>query len=85
MTQFSIRDIDPATATRLKRNAKRKGQSLNRYLQAALRRVAVGEETPGYAVHEELDTLAGTWSSADARAFEGATAPFADVDKALWR
>ena len=85
MTQFSIRDIDPATAARLKRNAQRKGQSLNRYLQAALRKMAVGEERPGYAEHNDLDALAGTWSAAQARAFENATAPFADVDKALWR
>lgn len=85
MTQFSIRDIDPATAARLKRNAKRRGQSLNRYLQSVLRATAVGEEKPGYAVHDDLDALAGTWTAAQARAFEEATAPFADVDKALWR
>lgn len=85
MTQFSIRNVDPATAAKLKRNAKRKGQSLNRYLQAELRRVAVGEERPGYAEHDDLDALAGTWSAAEARAFEKATAPFAVVDQGLWR
>ena len=85
MTQLSIRDVTPATAAKLKRNATRKGQSLNRYLQSVLRQTAAGEQVAGRTAHDDLDALAGTWTAAQGQAFERATAPFAEVDPALWR
>lgn len=85
MTQISIRNVDPKTAARLKRNAERKGQSLNRYLQSLLRQSADDEEAKVRVAHDDLDALAGTWKPADARAFDRAAAPFSEVDEALWR
>ncbi len=35
--------------------------------------------------HNDLDALAGTWSTADAAEFERATAGFGEIDAALWR
>jgi plasmid stability protein len=84
-TQISIRNLDAATAARLKRNAKRRGQSLNRYLQTVLRQSAASEEIGARVSHDDLDALAGCWTAAQAAAFEDATAPFSKVDKAIWR
>ena len=85
MRQISIRNVDPRTAARLKRNAERRGQSLNRYLQSLLRQGAAGEEPHVRASHDDLDALAGTWTAAQVKAFERAIAPFSEVDEALWR
>jgi hypothetical protein len=35
--------------------------------------------------YHDLDSLAGTWSEADAEEFERATASFRQVDEELWR
>ena len=85
MTQISIRNLDAGTAERLKRNAQRKGQSLNRYLQAVLRQTATSDKPMARARHDDLDALAGTWTRAQADAFNRAVAPFAEVDASLWR
>ncbi len=85
MSQINIRNIDSATANRLKHNAKRRGQSLNRYLQSLLRKGAEGDVVAPRGPHSDLDSLAGTWSAAELKQFERGTAPFSEVDKALWR
>lgn len=85
MTQISIRNLDPETAARLRRNAQRRGQSLNRYLQSVLRHTAVGDKPAAKTQHNDLDALAGTWTRAQGEAFARATAPFAEVDASLWR
>lgn len=85
MKQISIRNIESATADRLKRNASQRGQSLNRYLQLLLRKGADGDVGSPRGPHPDLDSLAGTWSAADIKQFERNTAPFSEVDKALWR
>jgi hypothetical protein len=36
-------------------------------------------------VFDDLDELAGTWSAAQASAFERDTAAFSEVDPALWK
>lgn len=86
MTQVSIRNLDPETASRLRRNAQHRGQSLNRYLQSVLRHSAVADKTAAKtrkAAHDDLDVLAGTWTRAQADAFGRATAPFAKTDASL--
>ena len=35
--------------------------------------------------YSDLDTLAGRWSKSEARMFDVAVAPFAQIDAALWR
>jgi hypothetical protein len=37
------------------------------------------------AEYHDLDAMAGTWSEADAVAFQTATAPFEQIDDVLWR
>lgn len=88
MTQVSIRNLDPEVASRLRRNAQHRGQSLNRYLQSVLRHSAVADPTVTKTrkpALDKLDALAGTWTRAQVHAFDRATAPFAETDKRLWR
>ena len=85
MTQLSIRNLDSATAAQLKREARKTGQSLNRYLLGMLSQGSVQQAVVRRGPHDDLDALAGGWNQAQARAFERATAPFRKVDETLWR
>lgn len=84
MGQLSIRDLDDATAARLKSEARRRGQSLNRYIHLLLRQAPLPAASTK-ANHLDLDSLAGQWTAAQGKAFEKAVAPFCKVDPSLWR
>ena len=85
MATMSIRGLDDKALARLKRQAEREGSSLNslvvRMLQGETRPTEGSQRTRKF---DDLDALAGTWSQKEARAFERRTAPFGDVDPALW-
>lgn len=86
MTVISIRGIDEKAVSRLKQQAQREGSSLNS-LAVRLLETGAGIRPPGKAVKtfDDLDGLAGTWKTADAKAFESATAAFSEVDARLWK
>jgi hypothetical protein len=86
MATMSIRGLDDKVLAELKRQAEREGSSLNalvvRLLQSG---TTAGRDKRPPRRHDDLDALAGTWSAAQARAFERDTAPFSEVDPALWK
>jgi hypothetical protein len=79
MPNFLLRGLDASTLSRLRSDARRRGISLNRLIVETLQRQHAGEET-----FDDLDSLAGAWSKADADAFAAAVAPFSEIDPALW-
>jgi hypothetical protein len=86
MTTMSIRGLDPKVLARLKRQAEREGSSLN----ALVLRLVQGDTAARARdkvrqTYDDLDALAGTWSAQQARQFNLATAPFSEVDPALWK
>ncbi len=86
MATMSIRGLQPKVLARLKRQAEREGSSLN----ALVLRLVQGEESARahgktQRTYDDLDALAGTWSAQQARQFDLATAPFSEVDPALWK
>ena len=86
MATVSIRGLDEKILARLKRQARREGSSLN----SLVLRILQGEPTAKASVlppktFHDLDTLAGTWSSQQVRAFERDTAVFAKIDPGLWK
>lgn len=84
MANISVRGIDEQALRRLKQAAARRGVSLNRLIADLLNGDPKGKPaTP--TEHTDLDALAGTWSPADARDFDRATATFSQVDEDLWR
>ena len=83
---MSVRGIDEQVLARLKQQALQDGCSLNS-LVVRLLRGDTGTARKPHALHkhDDLDALAGTWGAQAARAFERHTAPFSEVDPALWK
>lgn len=82
MRQLSIRSVDTPLAAALEEERRRTGDSLNATVLRLLRS-ALGIERP--PLENGLRELAGSWSDAEADAFERATAMFEAVDDELWR
>ena len=80
MANLSLRNLDPETLARIRMSARRRGVSVNRLIVDTLRR----QYRSGGEQLDDLDALAGSWSEAEAEAFAAATAPFAEIDGALW-
>jgi hypothetical protein len=86
MAAISIRGIDDKALARLKHRAEREHTSLNALAVRLLESEGgLHEKTRKSRTYDDLDALAGTWKAADAKAFEAATAPFSEVDEALWK
>jgi len=86
MTNLSIRGLDDKALAELKARAAREKASVNtlvlRLIEQGLGRRAASAPPRR---HADLDALAGCWSDEEAAAFELATQPFDEVDKALWK
>ena len=86
MKQLTIRGVDSKLHDHLKAEADRRGLSINRYVLSVLRD-ALGidnrdQRTP--VQYHDLDHLAGTWTQADAAAFEHQLAAQRSIDEELW-
>ena len=79
MADVLVRGLDAATLSKLRATARRRGISVNRLILETLQR----EQGRGPAV-DDLDQLAGSWSKAQADAFDAAVAPFGEIDPVLW-
>ncbi len=85
-TSITITDVDLVTLQRLESEARRRGVDIATAARDLLRQAVPPGPVPNTPqVHHDLDALAGTWSDADARAFEAAVADFSRVDGDLWR
>ena len=80
MANLSLRGLDAPTLARIKTNARRRKVSVNRLIVETLRE----HYSAGSRGFDDLDALAGAWTSAEAAAFETAVAPFAEIDASLW-
>jgi hypothetical protein len=80
---LTLRGVPPAVMRALDRERKRRDTSLNQTAIDALGQAlgVAGGEPPDNG----LAALAGTWSSADLRAFTTATRVFEHVDDELWK
>jgi hypothetical protein len=85
MPNLSVRGVAEKSLQRIKQTAKRRGVSVNRLITDVLNAETGLAPAKPFAIHHDLDKLAGTWNAAEARAFDAATASFGQVDKGLWR
>ena len=86
MATMSIRGVDEQVLVRLKHRAEQEGSSLNSLVVRLLQGDTDSAQKPStLKKFDDLNALAGTWSSQQARAFERSTAPFSEVDPALWK
>ena len=85
MKTITLRNIPPQLARKLERKAKAKGMSLTKVV------IEIVEEGMGLrkgeqpVLHHDLDSLAGTWTKAEARAFERSLRDQRSIDPELWR
>jgi len=87
MKQMTIRGIPEEVQKEVKREAERKGLSLNRAFISVLERAATGKspEKKKRVLHHDLDHLAGLWSREESAAFEKNLRGQRKVDEALWK
>lgn len=84
MATMSIRGLDDQALSRLKRQAKQEGSSLNSLVLRLLQGTGTSIQSSALKKFDDLNALAGTWSAEEAQAFELNTAAFSEVDAALW-
>lgn len=84
-SQITIRSIDPKLRAAIEREARRRGQSLNRTVLALLGEATGTRPNPEPETFDDLDELAGTWSAREARRFDKAIGAQRQVDQNLWR
>ena len=80
MSNLSLRGVDAPTLARIKSDARRRNVSVNHLIVETLQR----QFRAGGPAYDDLDALAGKWTAAQAAAFDAATAPFGEIDAALW-
>lgn len=85
MANISVRGIDDAALRSLKRIAKQRGVSVNRLAVEMLSGKPANVAAKRPVTHDDLDTLAGTWTTRDAREFAKAVASFEQIDETSWR
>ncbi len=87
MKAITLRSVPPRVAQAIRREAARKGQSINKTVISLLEsRAAVKEKKPGRKIlHRELDILAGSWSKKEAAEFDKALAAQRTIDPDLWK
>ncbi len=81
-SNFNLRGIPSEVMIVLKREAKRLSTSVNLLILKMIER-GLGFKHERTTYHD-LDHLAGTWSSAEQKAFEKNTRYFEQIDKELW-
>ena len=84
MATMSIRGLDDQALARLKSQAEHEGSSLNSLVVRLLQGTGSTVQPNALKKFDDLDALAGTWSSKEAQVFERNTAAFSEVDAALW-
>ena len=86
MKQLTLRGVDPELERRLREQARRKGESMNRTVLRLLREstgVLPAKEEP--IVYHDLDHLAGTWTKEEADEFDQALKEMRQVNPEEWK
>ena len=85
MTTMTLRGIDDAISGALKEKARREDTSVNTVTLRILKEALGIEKKKRIVIYDDLDHLAGTWSSNDLAEFESATSAFEKVDDDIWK
>lgn len=85
MTTMTLRGVDDAIAAVLKEKARQEQTSVNAVMLRILRESLGIDKKKRSAVYNDLDSLAGTWSSQESDDFLRATAVFEKVDENMWK
>ena len=84
MASMSIRVLDDQALAQLKQQAIQEGCCLNALVLRLLQGGVKPTPAPALKKYDDLDALAGTWSSEDAADSARHTAGFSEIDLAQW-
>ena len=87
MKQITLRGVPENVKKTVRKEAERKGVSLNKAIISLLER-AVGGQAPEKkkkALYHDLDHLAGLWSREEAAVFDKSLKTLRKVDAELWK
>jgi hypothetical protein len=82
---MTLRGVDETIAAVLKEKARQEETSVNAVMLRILRESLGIDKKKRSAVYNDLDCLAGTWSSQESDDFLRATAVFEKVDEDMWK
>jgi len=86
MNPITLRNLPPEVARAVRSKAKQEGLSLNRAVARLLEEaVGGGGRRTEPTLHHDLDGLSGTWSEAEADAFDASLRQERQVDPKAWR
>ena len=87
MKQLTIRGVDSKLEARLKLEAKKRGQSLNRTVVSLLsEKVGLTLNSNSFeSLNHDLDELAGTWSEDEGETFEKNLEGIRKIDREQWQ
>ena len=87
MKAVTLRSLPPDVAEAIRKEASRKGMSLNKAVISLLgNRVSVREKKKSRQTrHHDLDDLAGSWSKKEAAEFDKSLADQRTIDPDLWK
>jgi hypothetical protein len=83
MANLSLRGCDEDLVRALKELSARDGLSVNRLILKILKDALLGAGKKPLR-YDDLDSLAGTWTAAEADAFDNDTSSFGQIDNELW-
>jgi plasmid stability protein len=84
---ITVENLDADVLNRLQVEAMRRGVDVSAVIRQLLRDGLCPASLSASTVqtHHDLDSLAGTWSSLDAKEFLAATADLSNIDGDLWK
>jgi hypothetical protein len=85
MKAITLRNIPPAVERAIRSKARQKRISVNKAVIELLQERVGLLERRQKTIHDDLDALAGSWTAAEAKAFDKALGLSRRVDEDLWR
>jgi len=82
---MTLHGIDETLTQALKELARNQGVSLNTLALRLIREATGVDKRKRTQVHNDLDTLAGTWSEMDEFTFQSATRSLETIDEEMWK
>jgi phosphopantetheinyl transferase (holo-ACP synthase) len=85
MKVVTLRKLPAKLAKAIRQEANRKGTSINKAVISLLENRATVRSKNRLTLHEDLDSLAGSWSKKEAADFDKALAAQRTIDPELWK
>ena len=85
MPQITIRGIDPATESKIRRLAKQSGKSLNRVILDMVYDYTGAKKRDKKPAAHSLKKLAGGWSEQEAADFQESIKSCEQIDEEMWK